>query len=320
MQYRIVLALACLHLSVASFAREKEAYCAWDTDITEDFIEAVDSRLPSNRSQEAAQIIADNLPFPIPSSNIRTNNEEILVQPHFITWYDKDLRAPLWVAYRLTADDINDGVTRSDSFRSDPRLDYWERSDCADYKEDIFDQGHMVPSADMKRSEEAMATTFLMSNMTAQHCQFNRGPWQVLEELTRRWADSHGEVWVIAGTLFDRYGDQSRDADQVAWRMTGKRGTRVAIPSHQYRIIVRKEAEQTEAISFLLSNDDSEVSNDSMRDYLAASITTLEHIADRSGISFDEALTAIEATDLWAFPGRMPKSLAYNCKADYPEY
>ena len=320
MRSRLLFVAVAVLYSVPGLARDKEPYCAWDGAINTSFLDAVDGDLLSANSQAAKDIIADALPFAMPHSMYPSDSEELLVQPNYINWYDRDLREPLWVAYHLKKEDVDHGVKREDSFRSDPRLEYWERSDCADYKEDIFDQGHMVPSADMKRSREAMASTYLMSNMSPQYCQFNRGPWQVLEELTRKWAIKYGELWVVSGTISDRYGDNHRDADQIAWRMSGKRGTRVAIPSHQYKILIRMDGDSIKTLAFILQNSDLNVSNEDMKKYISSSITTLDVISEMSGFSFGKDVTLDQSEALWPFPGKIPKTLAYNCKSSYPEY
>jgi DNA/RNA endonuclease G (NUC1) len=38
----------------------------------------------------------------------------------------------------------------------------------------VFDRGHMVPNASMERSLWAMINTYMFSNMTPQHPEFNR--------------------------------------------------------------------------------------------------------------------------------------------------
>ena len=42
---------------------------------------------------------------PIPPAN--ATNERMLHQFEWITWYDDDLRVPIWVAYELTSDNAN---------------------------------------------------------------------------------------------------------------------------------------------------------------------------------------------------------------------
>jgi DNA/RNA endonuclease G (NUC1) len=66
-------------------------------------------------------------------------------QREWLTWYDDDLRIPIWVAYELTKSDAKKHLVRLDCFRKDPRLDDEVASVCADYDEPIFDRGHMIP-------------------------------------------------------------------------------------------------------------------------------------------------------------------------------
>ena len=317
---RLLLASMAVLCSIPGQARDKEPYCSWDRGISTSFLDTVDADLLGANSQAAKDIIADALPFGAPHSMYPSESEELLIQPTYINRYDRDLRDPLWVAYRLKKEDVDHGVKREDSFRSDPRLEYWERSDCADYKEGIFDQGHMVPSADMKRSREAMASTYLMSNMTPQYCQFNRGPWQVLEELTRKWAIKYGEIWVISGTVFDRCGDNHRDADQIAWRMSGKRGMRVAIPSDQYKIIMRMDAGSYTAISFIIPNTSQNVPDNDMSNFIVSHISSLSEIRNRSGIYFENSDSIVESSEIWPYAGKFPKSLSHGCRDEYPQY
>lgn len=95
---------------------------------------------------------------------------------------------------------------------------------------------------------------------------------------------------------------------------------RVAIPSYQYKIIVRKEDGKLVSLAFLLPNSDNTISNNEMKMYLTSNITTLENISSRSEIGLDESFIAQQETTLWPFLGKLPKSLAYNCKDNYPEY
>ncbi len=65
--------------------------------------------------------------------------------------------------------------------------------------------------------------------MTLQHCQFNRGVWQILESPVRVWAEERGPLDVITGSVFDRNADGQRDDDTEALKMTSRNHkTRVA--------------------------------------------------------------------------------------------
>lgn len=211
-------------------------------------------------------------------------------------------------------------LPREDSFRSDPRLKSYQKSDCADYKEGIFDQGHMVPNASLQHSYQAMDNSFLMSNMTPQHCKFNRGIWQRLEGLQRKWAIAHGELYVISGTIYDRDGDKLRDPDQIAWRMKGERGTRVAIPSHQYKIFIIKENSQWQSLSIVLPNIDKNISDQNVVKYLNDNISTLAEIKSITGFDFINGNEVKESTNIWKYTGKLPKALVGRCFDKYSEY
>ena len=77
----------------------------------------------------------------------------------------------------------------------------------------------MVPNADMVRSEVAMINTYMFSNMCPHNDKFNRGIWSKLESRVRKWAKKKGQIYVIAGAVFNRDRDQQRDDDDDADRM-----------------------------------------------------------------------------------------------------
>lgn len=321
-----LLAAACVCASAnAQEERDREPYCRWDDDegINAARLADSDALLLEAGTPSAAQAVREHLPTGMPTRvGPAGQNEQLLAQEHFLTWYDDDLRSPLWVAFHFPAIEADDRLDRLDSFRSDPRLSAETRADCADFSEPIFDQGHMVPRAAMNRSGAAMDATFLMSNMTPQHCAFNRGPWQVLESVVRReWAATQAHSWVIAGTVYDRDGDLARDDDADAWRMDGRRGRRVAIPSAQYMIILRLGDSGFESLTFNLPNTDELIENDAVLEYLRDHITTLDEIGQVSGFRFFDGLSVDESSSLWATSDQFrPSVLTSRCNASYPDY
>jgi DNA/RNA endonuclease G (NUC1) len=208
----------------------------------------------NDRDKQAS--LERNLPWGAPTPTGPVSNERELVQRGYVIGYDADLRVPLWTAERVIGSEIGK-VGRSDCFRKDVRLKSADASTPSDYSEPIFDQGHVTPSADMTISTMAVHNSFIMSNMTPQFCQFNRGVWQILEEIVRRWAVQYGTVYVTSGSIFDRDGNGIRDPDDTALRMTSNNGKkRVAIPSAFYKVIAVKDADgKVETLSILLPND-----------------------------------------------------------------
>lgn len=329
--------LLILGFAGAAVAREKESYCTWKEGITGARIDRSDRRLHrSTATTRIAAALAEHLPFGMPSrtsTDVASSGEILLAQPHFLIWYDKNLRAPLWTAHHLT--DLEAGISprgssgekRRDSFRSDPRLDDDDRSKCRDYKEPIFDQGHMVPNGDLDFVTPGlgyalgMDHSFLMSNMTPQHCAFNRGPWQVLEGLIRDWAENLAEdTWIITGAVFDRDGTLGRDPNSAAWLLNGKDGRRVAIPSHLYKIVAQREEDGSwGTLTLLIENTDHLIEKSQRARYLGDRVVSLDDVADASGFRFMDGESVVEYDELWPVTNRWPGLLTSGCKKSYPD-
>jgi endonuclease G len=261
--------------------------------------------------------LEQNLPWGAPAPVGPVSNERELVQRDYVIGYDADLRVPLWTAERVTGADLGK-VGRSDCFRKDVRLKSADASTPSDYSEPIFDQGHVTPSADMTMSKLAVHNSFIMSNMTPQFCQFNRGVWQILEEIARRWAVQYGIIYVTSGSIFDRDGNGVRDPDDAALRMTSNNGrSRVAIPSAFYKVIAAKDADGTvETVSILLPNDQTDLDGAEAIAYLGQHVTSLARIEQLGGIDlFPKAPSSlVEHSALWPFAGDPPRSLAQGAQ------
>ena len=320
-------------------ARDKESYCTWKDGITPERIAVSDAWLFTDGDPRIAAALAEHLPFGMPSGiGDDGSGEHLLAQPHFVIWYDDDLRAPLWTAHHLTRFEASvtppkqgdhgaaAGEARRDSFRSDPRIPASAQSQCRDYEEPIFDQGHMVPNGDLDFITPGMDWSlgmdhsFLMSNMTPQHCAFNRGPWQVLEGLIRDWVLQSDDTWIITGAIFDRDGVKGRDADADAWRMKGKDGDRrVAIPSALYKIVATWSGGTWKTLVVRLNNTDELIENGALKAYMAAGVTSLGEVSEQSGFGFFNEVAVSESSGLWPVHGKWPTQLTSRCRPSYPE-
>lgn len=165
-------------ISIGNFSPTFSQSC--DCEVSDRKEKSYDNLLFLN-DEEKKEAEAIHLPWGIPAPSPTATNENLLHQQDYIVNYDGDLSVPVWVAYRLTRGDVNIRRERLECFRRDPRLDTAVASFCEDYEEPIFDRGHMVPSADMTRSEAAMINTYMFSNMAPQYGAFNRGIWAYLE-------------------------------------------------------------------------------------------------------------------------------------------
>ncbi len=209
---------------------------------------AGDAQLAAIASDPARrkQIIKRHLPFGVHtgqhSAQGGPDNEKLLLQSGYTLLHDSDLRTGLWVSYQLTKADIDGaGPDRVNCFRQDPRLPKAATAVLSDFDEPIFDRGHLANDADLKDDLIEQINTYVLSNMSAQHCRFNRGIWLSLEYLGRIWAKEHTSIYVTSGAVFDFNKRDARDKDKSAGRMGSRnQQARVAIPSHYYKIFLRK--------------------------------------------------------------------------------
>jgi endonuclease G len=211
---------------------------------------AADTRLQTKIAQYHSPL---GLPEVTPAGN-----EQILYQGGYIMAHDADLMTSLWAAYQLTGQDVVNGAgkPRVNCFRSDPRLKRGSKASTTDYREPVFDQGHMANDADLKDNLLEQINSYVMSNMSPQTCRFNRGIWLSMEHLTRHWALRYGQIFVTTGAIFDRDGVAGRDQDQKAVRMRSNNGkSRVAVPSHYYKTFLRQDGSTIHAISFVFEHN-----------------------------------------------------------------
>ena len=149
-------------------------------------------------------------------------NNYLLVNNFMVISYSRDKGIPNWVAWRVTKADLG-ALDREDAFRPDDRLPKgWTRITTADYTGSGFDRGHICPNADRYGSREAADSTFVMTNMTPQTGDLNRGPWQKLEVYIRSLVNRGSDVYIYAGA----YGDQ------------GKIKKKVTIPANNWKVAV----------------------------------------------------------------------------------
>jgi endonuclease G, mitochondrial len=257
--------------------------------------------------------LSTHLPWGQPRETSPTTHERTLVQRDYVIRYDDDLRVPVWTAERLVFDRIGKVDGRVNCFRPDPRIPVSASAKLIDYEERIYDRGHSTPDADQDSSITAAVNSYMLSNMSPQTCQFNRGIWQILESIVRLWAKEHATVYVISGSVFDRDGDGRRDRDSDAPRMESNNGQeRVAVPSAFFKLITRQKADGSlETLSVLLPHDNTRLTGDPAVAYLRGKVTSVAALERVTGLDFFPTATASlgESTALWPIVGRPSRNL-----------
>ncbi|MCC2597684.1 DNA/RNA non-specific endonuclease [Pusillimonas sp. MFBS29] len=135
-------------------------------------------------------------------------------------------RTPVFVAQRLNRQMLMQGknIERTDRFYPEARLPSSERAELDDYRGSGYSRGHMAPAGDM-HTLDAMAQSFSLANMVPQDQRQNSGPWNKIEQDTRKYIlRARGDVYVFTGPVY-------------TGRSAAIGGGRVAVPSYLYKLV-----------------------------------------------------------------------------------
>ena len=129
--------------------------------------------------------------------------DQVIFNRHYVLGYSYYFRQAKWALEIVDPDKTN--VERKDTFRPDYRIPQMFRADLVDYTKSGYDRGHLVASANQIETEIQSSETFLLSNMSPQKPEFNRGIWKKLEEAIRELDAKKSilETYVICGPVFN---------------------------------------------------------------------------------------------------------------------
>tara|TARA_R110000751_G_scaffold241862_4_gene342303 strand:- start:37 stop:645 length:609 start_codon:yes stop_codon:yes gene_type:complete len=129
-----------------------------------------------------------------------TSLGQVIKTDIFTVEYDQKLEQPLWLEYTIQCP--NGKALRQG-------MNFWEpedihTSDNEDYKNNIYDKGHLAPAATFSCSKEMLYNTFSYLNSALQHEGLNRGQWSKLEAFERAAANFfNSDVEVRVDVLFE---------------------------------------------------------------------------------------------------------------------
>ena len=149
----------------------------------------------------------------------------VIVNHGYMVGFSLERKQPVWAAYRVSKATRDTHYERPPFFYQDLRIPEESRVKPGFFGGG-FDRGHMVPNfaINTQYGKLAQLETFLMSNVSPQHKNLNRGLWQRLEhDIVEKFAPAFKQVWVITGPIFEE-----------------DRGVRmgVKVPSHFYMLLV----------------------------------------------------------------------------------
>lgn len=197
------------------------------------------------------------------------NDHEVHTYSGFTLCYRETYEQSEWVAYTLTREKLNSVTGRTNDFRSDTKITTGSAVP-KDYTKSGFDRGHLAPAADMEWSIESVHDSFLMSNMSPQTPQFNRGMWKLLEEKVREWVQLYGKVFIVTGPVLEK--------DSSKYNFIGD--NKVSVPEFYYKVLLSlKDDNSVSAIGFILPNRKCE---GVISDYAVS----VDEVEQRTGLDF----------------------------------
>ena len=143
----------------------------------------------------------DDLPYGIPQA--LKENSVLRCTGGYALLHDNDARIAAWAGWTIAPDEALGCVPRDDGFVGDLAVPKISRAEPGDYARSGYDKGHIVPNADLSWSKQTMLESFLMSNMSPQLPNLNRGAWKYLETNERAWAwFRKNSITVYAGNIY----------------------------------------------------------------------------------------------------------------------
>lgn len=218
-------------------------------------------RSSRNATQQTSTKTINQLQIPATTSSI-----EIIQHTAYTLSYNEQHEQADWVAYLLTAGEINSRhVVRTNHFLPDPLVKTGSATD-ADYEGSGYDRGHLANAEDMSYSTITMAESFYYSNVSPQVPAFNRGVWKRLEELIRFWATKYDSLYIVTGPVL------TNNLPTIG-------ADKVSVPDYYYKVILEYNSKEVKGIGFVLKN---QASSSTLKNF-AVSIDSVEHL---TGIDF----------------------------------
>lgn len=165
---------------------------------------------------------------------------QLLKSNFYYSCYDKEHRIPKWTLHELIRSQLNGAQPRTNNFKADTRVS--TPVSPGDFRYSGYDRGHMVPAADMRLNYTSMSETFLMTNISVQRPEFNRGIWRVLENRIRKEflaTNENSHVFVFTGPILEEF---------LPRLQTG-----ISIPKYFYKVIYSATNKKLKA--YLISNN-----------------------------------------------------------------
>ena len=277
----VAIAIACVVASVVQRAPEAPTAA----------LAPVSVQPPAEVRPESAHCLAA-CPVGAPAAN------DLVVRPIYALSSNDETKMADWAAYRVTRDTIGRSPDRR--WHADPAIDAAETLEPDDYDGAYaalgVDRGHQVPLASFAGTEYASETN-VMSNITPQRSDLNRGAWARIEDAERDLAMRDGveAVYVVTGPLYERAMPSLPAADESH-----------AVPSGYWKVIA-VAAPTLRVAAFVLDQETGR------RESYCGHLVTVDEVEARSGLDLMAGLTDVTEDAVEAGPPALAGEL--GCEA-----
>ena len=172
-----------------------------------------------------------------------SDEEDVIEYSGFITSYNHKTLIPNWVAYELTAEELEPVFTDQCSTFSMDFSVKGRQASREDYSHSGWDKGHMAPKADLRWSEVACWESYYFTNVCPQDHELNAGDWNTLEKRVRGWAREFGRVYVVCGPI----------VGEGSYGTIG--GKRVQVPDEFFKAVLVPTDGSYTALAFVFPNN-----------------------------------------------------------------
>jgi|LGVF01.1.fsa_nt_gb endonuclease G len=210
---------------------------------------------------------ADNAPWGVPAAEIIINRRG------YVFGYDPKNRIPRWVSYAIA--EGGDRISRRPGFfEQDPLIAPEMQASINDYRGSGYDRGGLVSFADLRfQAQSVVDEAAYLSVMAPQTPALNRRTWLQIEKYARSLTKEGKKILIIAGPAFL----PETASGRVEYFVIGEK--RVAVPTHFFRIIVKRQSDgYPEILGFLVPNN--VVGDEDITQF----ITSLKHIEETTGL------------------------------------
>ncbi|MBF8263233.1 MAG: non-specific endonuclease [Parachlamydiales bacterium] len=199
----------------------------------------------------------------------------IIEREGYVLSYDGRTRNAGWVYERLTRDsfEIKNADRSKLKYKVDELVPECIQSSPKDYQGSGFDFGHLCPFGDCRSHPTAASETFILSNISPQVPEMNRGFWRKLEEHLRDLALEYSVLHVITIPLY------LPQEGYVRYQTIGP--DQVAVPTHFCKVVFIEKIKGVDVIAYILPN--AKIPKESTLEQFR---TTLKQVERLSGVIF----------------------------------